>query len=172
MAWDLVCPPRVEFLFLSDPWNSCNQYLLPFKVRRCRGSASHCQAPRMGSLMCYSKLSLLWNNFHGIISLWFVGCPPRMYEIWFCYGCTPPTISLWLLASTMFECWVSFLVASNVFCWWLLSSCAFGVYERSDITSFYFAILPPAIYETTPWGCFLEFQNQSAQSHSKPSLQM
>ena len=62
-----VCLPRVEFLFPPVLWNSCDQTLLAFKARFTGGSSSRCQTPRLGSLTWGSELSLLWENFCGII---------------------------------------------------------------------------------------------------------
>ena len=72
-----VHPPRVEFLFLPVPWMSCDQTQLAFKARFSGDSSS----PRLGSLMWGSELSLLWDNFCGIIVFQFVGCPPGWYGI-------------------------------------------------------------------------------------------
>ena len=70
-----VSPSPVEFL-----WSSCDQTPLAFKARFSAGSSSLCHTPRLGSLMCDSRLSLLWENFCGII-IQFVGHPPGRYGI-------------------------------------------------------------------------------------------
>ena len=92
-----VCSPRVKFLFPSVLWNSCDQTLLAFKARFSGGSFSHCRNPKLGSLMWGSELSLLWENFCGIIISQFVGRPPSRYGIRFYCNCAPSIILLWLL---------------------------------------------------------------------------
>ena len=92
-----VCPPRVESLFPPVLLNSCSQIPLAFKVWFSRNSSSRCQTPRLGSLTWGSEPSLQWVDCCGIIVLQFVSYPPSIYRIWFYCGCTPPTISLWLL---------------------------------------------------------------------------
>ena len=62
-----VHPPRVGFLFPLVLWNSCDQTLMNFRTRFSGDSSSHCQTHRLGSLMWGSELSLLWENFSGII---------------------------------------------------------------------------------------------------------
>ena len=54
---DLVCTLQ-ELLFPPVLWNSCDQTPLAFKARFSVGSSSHCQTPRLGSLMWGSELSL------------------------------------------------------------------------------------------------------------------
>ena len=76
-----VHPPRVESLFSPVLWKSCNQTLLACKTRLSGDSSSCCRTPRLGSLMWGSELSLLWDNFCGIIVFQFVGCPPSRYGI-------------------------------------------------------------------------------------------
>ena len=94
--WVLVCtrpcvhPPRMESLFPSVLWTSCNQAPLGGS----EVSSSWCQTPRLGELTWGSELSLLWENFCDIIVLQFVDCPPGGYGIWLYHKCTPPTISL------------------------------------------------------------------------------
>ena len=71
--WVLVCmrpcvhPPKLEFLFPTILWNSCDQTLL----------------------------SLLWENFYGIIIFQFTCCSPSAYWIWFYHDGTAPTVKLW-----------------------------------------------------------------------------
>ena len=76
-----VCPPRVESLFPLDLSKSCNQIPLTFKVCFSGNSSSHCQTPRLGSLMLDSEPSLQWVDFCGIIVLQFVSHPPSGYGI-------------------------------------------------------------------------------------------
>ena len=76
-----VCSPRVESLFSSVLWKSCNQILLAFKVSFSGDSYSCCQTPRLGNLTWGSEPSLQWENFCGIIVLQFVGHPPGSYGI-------------------------------------------------------------------------------------------
>ena len=57
-----VCPLRVEFVS-SSPVEFLWQTPVAFKARFSGGSSSHCQTPRLGSLMWVSELSLLWLNF-------------------------------------------------------------------------------------------------------------
>ena len=92
-----VCPPRVESLFPSVLLKSCNQIPLAFKVWFSGNSPSHCQAPRLGSLMWGSEPSLQGVDFCGIIVLQFVSHSPSGYGIWFYGDCAPPTVSLWFL---------------------------------------------------------------------------
>ena len=92
-----VCPPRMECLFPAVLLKSCNKILLAFRVWLSGNSSSHCPTPRLGSLMWGSDPSLQWVDFCGIIVLQFVSHPPSGYGIWFCFDCTPPTVSLWLL---------------------------------------------------------------------------
>ena len=47
------------------------------------GSSSHCQTSRLGSLIWGSELSLLWENFCGIIIFQFMNFPHGRYGIWF-----------------------------------------------------------------------------------------
>ena len=108
-----VCPPRAESLFPPVLSKSCSQIPLAFKVWFARNSSSHCQTPRLGSLMWGSEPSLQWVDFCGITVLQLVSHPPSSYGIWFYCDCSPPTISLWLLL--VFGCGVSFLVSSSVF---------------------------------------------------------
>ena len=108
-----VCPPRVESLFPPVLWKSCNQILLAFKVWFSRNSSSHCQTPRLGSLMWGSEPSLQWVGFCVISVLQFVCHPPSSYGIWFYCDSALPTVSLRLLLCLWM--WVSFLVSSSVF---------------------------------------------------------
>ena len=85
--WVLLCtqpcvqPPSIDFLVPSAMWNSCNQTSLPLEAKFSGASSSHCQTPRLGSLTWGSGLSLLWQNFCGIIVFQFVSCPPGRYGI-------------------------------------------------------------------------------------------
>ena len=108
-----VCPPRVESLFPPVLLKSCNQILLAFEVWFSGNSSSHCQTPRLGSLMWGSELSLQWVDFCGIIVLQFVSHPPSFYGIWLYCDCALLTISLWLLLCLWM--WGIFLVSSSVF---------------------------------------------------------
>ena len=76
-----VSPPRVESLSPPVLWKSCDQTQLAFKARFSGDSSSCCQTPRLGSLTWGSELSLLWDNFCGIIVFQFVGRPPGGYGI-------------------------------------------------------------------------------------------
>ena len=89
-----VHPPRIEFLFPSILWNSCNPTPLTLKARFSGSSSSHCQIPRLRSLMWGSGLSLFWDNFCGIITFQFIGHLPGRYGICFYHSCIPLTISL------------------------------------------------------------------------------
>ena len=149
-----VPPLRVEFLFPPVLWNSCDQTLLAFKARFSGGSSSHCQTPRLGSLMWCWELSLLWENLCGIIIFQFLGCPPSRYGICFYHNCTPPPPSHCGFFF-VFICRVSFLVGSSVFVFvngCLAVSCEFGVFIRScELTSFYSAIFsasPPVSWKS------------------------
>ena len=46
---------------------SCDQSPLAFKARCCGDSSSCCQNPRLGSLLCGSEVSLLWENLCNIV---------------------------------------------------------------------------------------------------------
>ena len=108
-----VCPPRVESLFPPVLLKSCNQIPLAFKVWFSRNSSSHCQTPRLESLMWGSEPSLQWVDFCGISVLQFVSHPPSSYRIWFYCDCAPPTVSLWLILCLWI--WGIFFVSSSVF---------------------------------------------------------
>ena len=109
-----VCPPRVESLFPPVLLKSCNQMPLAFKVWFSRISSSHCQNPRLGSLMWGSKPSLQWVDFWGIIVFQFVSHLPSSYGIWFYCDCASPPISLWFLLC-LWMWGIFFLVSSSVF---------------------------------------------------------
>ena len=70
-----VRPPRVESLFPPVLWISCTHSLLAFNTKWFGGSSFWCQTPWQGSLSWDSELTLLWENFYGIIILQFVGLP-------------------------------------------------------------------------------------------------
>ena len=93
------CPPRLESLFPSVLWKSCNQILLAFKVRFSGDSQPLCWVwvPRLGSLAWGSELSKQWESFFGIIVLQFAGHSPGGYGIWLHHICAPPAIVLQLL---------------------------------------------------------------------------
>ena len=140
-----VCPPRVESLFTPVLPKSCNQIPVAFKVWFSRNSSSHCQTPRLGSLMCGSEPSLQLVDFCGVSCLQFVSHPPSSYGIWFYCDSTPPTVSLRLLLCLCmwgiffgeFQC-LPVDDCSAV-------SCDAGVLERgSESMSFYSAILNPS----------------------------
>ena len=95
-TWDFMYFPRVEFLIPQVLWKSCNQTLLAFKARF-SGHSTCCSTPRLRSLTWGSELSLLWDNFCGIIIFWFVGGPSGGYGNWFYHDTTPLTRFLWLL---------------------------------------------------------------------------
>ena len=79
--WVLVHTGTVELLFPPVIWGSWDQTPWAFKARFSGGSSFCCQAPRLGSLMWGSELSLLWENLCDIIIFQFVGCPPGRYGI-------------------------------------------------------------------------------------------
>ena len=66
-AKDFVCPPRVESLFSTVLWKSCDQIPLAFKVWFSGDSCSHCWILSMGGLTWVSEPLLQWENFCGII---------------------------------------------------------------------------------------------------------
>ena len=106
-------PPTVEFLFPSVLWNSCNQTPLAFKARFSGGSSSHWQTPSLWSLTWGSELSLLWENFCGIIIFQFVGHPPSVMG--FDYIVTVPFLPSHCGFFFVFGCRVYFLVGSSIF---------------------------------------------------------
>ena len=137
-----VCPPRVGSLFPPVLLKSCNQFPLGFKVWFSRNSSSHCQTPKLGSLMLGSEPSLQWVDFCGINVRQSVSHPPSSYGIWFYSDCTLTTISLWLLLCPW--TWgillgeVHFLPVDDC----PAASCDSGAFARgSESTSFYSAIL-------------------------------
>ena len=75
------------------------------------GLSSHCQAPRLESLTWGSELSLLWENFYGIIIFQWVIHPAGM-------GFYFTTIASLLLSCCdffVFGCRISFLLGSSFF---------------------------------------------------------
>ena len=82
-----VCPPRLEFLFPPVLWNSCDQILLAFKTSFSGRSSSHCQTPRLESLMWGLRTFTpmrehLWYNY---------------FTVWFYHDGRPPIVLLWPL---------------------------------------------------------------------------
>ena len=92
-----VCALQKWSLFPPVLSKSCNQILLAFKVWFSENSSSHCQTPRLGSLMWGSEPSLQWVGFCGMTVFPIVHHPPSSYGIWFYCDCATPTVSLWLL---------------------------------------------------------------------------
>ena len=92
-----LCSSRLEFLFPSVLWKSCNQILLAFKVRFSGNSFPFCRTPRLRRLMWGSDPSQQWEHFFYIIVLQFVVHPHGENEIWVCRVCTLPTILLKLI---------------------------------------------------------------------------
>ena len=77
-----LCAPSKSGVSVSPVlWNSSDHTPLAFKARFSGASSSHCQIPRLGSLMWGSEFSLLWENFCGIIIFQFVYRPPGGYGI-------------------------------------------------------------------------------------------
>ena len=91
-----LCPLRLESLFPLVLWKSYNQIPLAFKVRFPGDPQSLYQIPRLGSLTWGSESSQ-WENFLGIIVMWFVSHPPGGYGIWFYCDCALPVVLLWFL---------------------------------------------------------------------------
>ena len=143
-----VHPLRVEFLFPPVLWNSCNQSLLAIKARFYGGSSSCCQISRLGILTWCSELSILWENFCGIIIFLFVGHPLNVYGIWVYCDCAPlPSCCGFFL---VFGCRVSFLVGSSIFLLMVVHQLvvilAFLVEEVSSCPSTLpSCLLPPAL---------------------------
>lgn len=82
--WFLVCmtlcvhPSRMKFLFpQSLEFLQSNSTDFQFSG----GSSSHCQTSQLESLTWGSELSLLQDNFWGIICFQFAGLPPGRYQI-------------------------------------------------------------------------------------------
>ena len=94
-----VSPSPVEVL-QSNP-SGLQSQILWVLLRTC------CWTPRLGSLTWGSELSLLWDNFCGIIIFWFVGGPSGGYGNWFYHDSTPLTRLLWLFLF-VFGCRVFF----------------------------------------------------------------
>ena len=110
-------------------------------------SSSHCQTSRLGSLIWGSELSLLWENFCGIIIFQFMNFPHSRYGIWF-YCFWEPLFPSCCSLFFVFGCRVSFFFFLNrfqcFFGWCLFISCYRGVFiRRGELTSFYSAILSP-----------------------------
>ena len=93
-------------------WNSCNQISLTFKGKFIRGSSSHSQTPKLGTLTWARNFHSRWENFGGMIIFQLVGNPPGVYGIWF-YQIVPPPPSHW--GSFVFGCRISFLIGSSIF---------------------------------------------------------
>ena len=108
-------PQRVESLFPSVLWKSCNQIPLAHKVRFPRNSQSLSQIASLGSLKWGSEPSQVRKTFFGIIVLQFVVHLPCGYGIWFYPVCASPTI-LWQLL-------LCFCTWSIFFLWVPVSSC-------------------------------------------------
>ena len=72
-------------------------------------SSSHCQTSRLGSLIWGSELSLLWENFCGIIIFQFMNFPHSRYGIWF-YCFWEPLFPSCCGLFFVFGCRASFLV--------------------------------------------------------------
>ena len=154
-----VYPPRVGSLFPPVPSESCNRFPLGFKVWFPRNSSSHCQTPRLGSLMWGSEPALQWVDFFGISVCQSVSHPPTSYGIRFYCDCAPPTISLWLLLCL----WLWGIIFGEFQCLpvddFPAASCDSGVPTRgSESTSFYSAILVP------PMNSFL--MNERSKNHN------
>ena len=132
----------MESLFPPVLSKSCNQVPLAFKVWFSRNSSSHCQTPKLGSLMWGSEPSLQSVDFCSIHVLQFVSHPPSSYGIWFYCDCAPPTISLWLLL-----CLWMWGIFFGVFQCLPVDDCSAvscdsdGLARGSEHTSFYSAIL-------------------------------
>ena len=86
-----VHPSRVDSLF---PPVCGSQTPLAFKARFSGDSSSLCQTPRLGSLRWGSELSLLWDNFCGIIVFHFVGHRLSRHGIWVYCDYIPSTVLL------------------------------------------------------------------------------
>ena len=140
--YTLWAPSNSGVSVFPNPVNFLRSNAAAFKARF-SGCSSFCyQSPRLGSLMWGSGLSLLWENFCGVIIFQFVGCPLSRYGICFYCDCAPPTLLLWFLC---------LLDVGYLFCRFQLFfvngcsavSCDFGVFvRRHELTSFYSAILP------------------------------
>ena len=97
-AWDFVCALQEwSFCFSQSCGSPAMKPCWAFKGLISGDSSSCCRAPRLGSLTWGSELSLLWDNFRGIIVFQFEGHPPGEYGIWFYHDCAPPISSLWHL---------------------------------------------------------------------------
>ena len=95
-----VHPLRVEFLFSSVSWNSCNQIPPVFKATFSGASLAHLPVARPPSWGAWCGAQ----NFTPVGELWyncfpfqFVGRPPGVYGIWFYHDCAPPPVFLWLI---------------------------------------------------------------------------
>ena len=109
-----VCPPRVESLFPPVLSKSCNQIPLTFKVWFSRNSSSHCQTPRLGSLMWGSEPSLQWVDFCGISVLQSVSHPPN-HQLW-------DLILLWWCPSYRLIVATPLCLDVGYLLWWVLVS--------------------------------------------------
>ena len=79
------------------------------------GCSSHCQTSRLGSLIWGSELSLLWENFCGIIIFQFMNFPHGRYGIWF-YCFWEPLLPSCCGLFFVFGCRVSFFFFSRFQC--------------------------------------------------------
>ena len=75
-----LCSSRLDSLFPSVLWKSCNQILLAFRVRF-SGDSFSCWTPRLRRRMWGSDPSQQWEHFFYIIVLQFVVHPPGGNEI-------------------------------------------------------------------------------------------
>ena len=147
-----ACPPRMESLFPPVLSKSCNQILLAFKVWFSGNSSSHCQTPRLGSLIWGSEPSLQWVDFCGIIVLQFVSHPPSCYGISLYCDCVPPTISLWLfLCLWMWGIFSGEFQRLPVDDYSAVSCNSGALARRSECTSFYSATLNPSLNYFSLW---------------------
>ena len=130
-----LCPPRVESLFPSVLWSSCNQVPLAFKAEYSGGSFSWFQTSRLVRLtpQFWVRLRTLTHVGKLLQSNCSPVCrEPRWYDIWLHCKYYPSTTLLQFL-SCVFGQRRSFLVGSSVLYRWLFSiSCDFGVLMRGS----------------------------------------
>ena len=89
-----LSPLRMESLFHTVLWKTCNHILLAFRVRFPGDSQALCWIRRPGSLTWVLDPSQQWENVFGCIVFQFVGFPMGRYGVYFYCAWVPPTISL------------------------------------------------------------------------------
>ena len=96
-TWDLVCTSKSRFSVFPSPVEFPQSNPTGLQSQFLWGILFALPDPQAGEAVSGSELSLLWENFCGIIIFQFVGHLPSVCGIWFHCDCAPPTISFWLL---------------------------------------------------------------------------